>query len=303
MKVSILIVNTVLVASIISGVALLPGGNALAMAQEAADSAGQPKDPKAALNDSALEDYTEEIKAHLVSFKMVAVPAGTVSFLDPLDPDKTVEQEVGPFWIAQTPVTWNVYGIYAFGLDGVAGVDYDAEARPTLARRGADYALDEGWGWDDRPAMGMTHQAAKSYAEWLSEKTGRKYRLPTEAEWIYACRAGEAGATPTAETLAKYAWFKENSDAKTHPVGKLKPNAFGIHDMLGNVAEWAVGADGQLVVLGGSFRTEGAKLSCTYRQPEDEDAWQGYQFPRSPWWYTDAPFVGIRVVCDSPKAD
>lgn len=246
-----------------------------------------------------LEDYTDEIEGHLVKFKMVAIPAGSVNLPDPQNPGETIEKKVGPFFISQTTITWNNYGIYAFGLDGVAGEDYDAETRPTLARRSADYPLDEGWGWDKRPAIGMTYQAAEAYTRWLSKKTGRKYRLPTEAEWVYACLAGEeSGVKLDPETLAERAWFKGNSEEKTQPVGELKPNAFGVHDMLGNVAEWAVGVDGRRVVLGGSFQTEAEDLSCVYRQVENEDAWQGFQFPRSPWWFTDAPFIGIRVVSE-----
>lgn len=242
-----------------------------------------------------LEDYTEEIEAHLINFEMKAIPGGTVEVPDPENPGETIETEVEPFWIAATPVTWAAYGIYAFNIDEVAGDEIDAASRPTRARLGADFPLDRGWGWGNRPAIAVTHQGAEGYAEWLSDKTGREYRVPTEAEWIHACRAGGKESKLDPEELEKHAWFKANSEEMTHPVGELEPNAFGVYDMLGNVTEWVEGINGKPAVLGGSYRTPAEKLSCTYRQTESP-LWQGLQFPRSPWWYTDAPFVGFRLV-------
>lgn len=243
------------------------------------------------------EDFTEELEAHLIKFKMKAIPGGTVEVPDPDNPEETIKKEVDPFWIAETPVTWNEYGIYAFNIDEVAGGEVDAASRPTRARLGADFPLDRRWGWNKRPAIGMTYKGAVGYAKWLSKKTGREYRVPTEAEWIYACRAGKEHAKTDPEALSKYAWFKANSEEKTHPVGQLKPNAFGLYDMIGNVTEWVHGINGEPVVLGGSYRTPAEKLSCTYRQSKTP-LWQGLQFPRSPWWYTDAPFIGFRIVHD-----
>jgi len=90
------------------------------------------------------------------------------------------------------------------------------------------------------PAIGMTWHNAMTFCRWLSKKTGKEYRLPTEAEWEYACRAGTAsvfGSAP-ADQLIDFTWYKANSDSETHEVAKKKPNAWGLYDMLGNVREW-----------------------------------------------------------------
>jgi formylglycine-generating enzyme required for sulfatase activity/uncharacterized caspase-like protein len=85
--------------------------------------------------------------------------------------------------------------------------------------------------WDD----------AQEFCQKLNQKTGKKYRLPTEAEWEYACRAGTQTRYyfgDDEKQLGEYAWFDKNSDSKTHPVGQKKPNNWGLHDMSGNVWEW-----------------------------------------------------------------
>ena len=117
----------------------------------------------------------------------------------------------------------------------------DAVSRPT-----APYVeMSFGLGNNGFPAISMTQHAANKYAEWLSAKTGEFYRLPTEAEWEYACRAGRRPAIPAAQ-LGDYAWFvdeladSEFSGGTYHKVGTKKPNAWGLYDMLGNVMEWTL---------------------------------------------------------------
>lgn len=95
---------------------------------------------------------------------------------------------------------------------------------------------------DDHPVMCVTWQSATDFCAWLSKKEGKHYRLPTEAEWEYCCRAGRNGLRYSFgdddDDLGSHAWYDGNSGRKTHPVGTLKPNAWGLVDMHGNALEW-----------------------------------------------------------------
>lgn len=100
---------------------------------------------------------------------------------------------------------------------------------------------DSGWGRGNRPVINVSWEDARQYAAWLTRLTGRTYRLLTEAEWEYSARAGSTGRWSFGDDVAmlnEHAWFEDNSDAMTQPVAGKKPNAFGLHDMHGNVAEW-----------------------------------------------------------------
>jgi serine/threonine-protein kinase len=94
---------------------------------------------------------------------------------------------------------------------------------------------------DDHPVMCITWNDAKAFCDWATKKTGRTVRLPSEAEWEYACRAGTKTAWSfgnDGNALSDYGWFDQNSGGATHPGGEKKPNAWGLYDMHGNVWEW-----------------------------------------------------------------
>ena len=163
------------------------------------------------------------------------------------------------------------------------------------------------------------------YCRWLSEKTGKTYRLPTEAEWEFAARAGTRSAWSFGDAPAAagdYAWSTNNSDAKPHPVGKKKPNPWGLFDMHGNVAEWCIDqyaanyyqtldfkrlALGPVllpnekrysnVVRGGSWDDEPDRLRSGARRGSESDwSLRDPQDPQSIWWHTEATMVGFRIV-------
>lgn len=100
---------------------------------------------------------------------------------------------------------------------------------------------DQGWGRGRRPVINVSWNDAKEYVAWLSRKTGQTYRLLTEAEWEYAARARGTGKWTFGDDerqLGNYGWYSANSGSKTQPVGGKTQNAFGLHDMHGNVWEW-----------------------------------------------------------------
>jgi formylglycine-generating enzyme required for sulfatase activity len=243
----------------------------------------------------------QEIAGTLVKFEMRPVPGGRFSMADPARPGTMRQVEVKPFWIGKTEVTWDEYDIYVFRLDlseeqKAGGVD--ATSRPSKPYG----APDRGFGHQGYAALGMTFGAAESYCRWLSARTGRKYRLPTEAEWEYACRAGASTVPGNNKTLLdKIAWYWDNADDKTHAVAGKASNVFGIHDMLGNVAEWCagMGAEGAPVVRGGSFNDPADRVHSSARVLQTP-AWNATdpQNPKSRWWLSDGPFVGFRVVCE-----
>jgi formylglycine-generating enzyme required for sulfatase activity len=199
-------------------------------------------------------------------------------------------------------VTWDEYDVFVFALDGDRGPkDVDAASRPTKPYINAD----RGFGHAGYAAMSIAHKGAVAYCEWLSKKTGRRYRLPTEDEWEYACRAGSTGEfCCDPDDLEQYAWFANNADQMTHAVASKKANAFGLHDMHGNVVEWVTGNDGQPITRGGSYLDSAERLRCDARRAPSR-LWNASdpQIPKSVWWLCDAGFVGFRVVCEDPPGE
>lgn len=243
-----------------------------------------------------LQAYTETIPGTAVTFEMAPVPAGEVVVADPEKPGQTRTVTIGPLWVAATETTWDQYDVFVYGLDKKDGSTPAADA---VTKPSKPYLPpDRGWGHSGYPAMCMTYTAAQEYCRWLSAKTGRAYRLPTEAEWAYICEQGRSGAAD----LDAAAWHAGNARGKTHPVGEKAANALGVHDMLGNVAEWCTSEDGKPVTRGGSYAGAADTLSCETRALQTS-AWNASdpQIPKSKWWLSDGPFVGFRVVCEPEK--
>ncbi len=200
------------------------------------------------------------------------------------------------------------------GADGSANEEVrgpDAVLRPTKPH----IVTDRGFGHAGYPALSLSARGAQSFCEWLSAVSGRRYRLPTEAEWEAACRANAPpGTAPDAvwscgddpAAVPEFAWHRENSERKTHPVGSKAAGALGLQDLHGNVAEWCLAADGTAVLKGGSYRDPVKALRIDARQVPVA-AWNQSDpnLPRSKWWLADAPFAGFRIVCEgaaSPPA-
>jgi formylglycine-generating enzyme required for sulfatase activity len=237
---------------------------------------------------TAPQAYRETIAGTVVSFEMVPVPGGTVT----LD-GKPVD--VKPFLIGRTEVTWDMYDVFALGLDtSKGGAGADAIARPSQPYSAPDY----GWGHAGYPAISIARQAAEAFTVWLSTKTGKKYRLPTEAEWAHAASlaAGKDPLTPA--RLEAIAWHRDNASGRAHGVGTKSADALGLFDLFGNAAEWVKSGDA-FVTRGGSFRSAPTGLGPNTRAEQDE-SWneRDPQLPKSRWWLSDGPFVGFRLAVE-----
>ncbi|MGI9429595.1 MAG: formylglycine-generating enzyme family protein, partial [Bythopirellula sp.] len=141
------------------------------------------------------------------------------------------------------------------------------------------------------------------YCLWLSEQTGKHYRLPTSVEWLHAFALGSEMESQEKEEIA---WFLDNTlddegfYKRAMKVGTRQPNKLGIHDMLGNASEWV---SDQPVVRGGNFLTDAEELDGTHSEEENQDIWNANypQLPKSIWWYKDADYVGFRIVCETKE--
>ncbi len=240
-----------------------------------------------------LKTTTQDIPGTTVKIDLVLVPAGDISVADPAKPGSTTKVKVTPFWIEKTETTWEQYDAYGFGLEASGKNPAQAGAADAIAHPSKPYgAPDRGFGHQGYPVLSVTYYAAEQYCKWLSAKTGHTFRLPTEAEWEYACRAGKGDISK--DKLADSAWFWQE---KTQPVAKKLPNAWGIYDMLGNAGEWATGLDGKPVLCGGSYDDMAKNVTPSARKHQ-EPGWNATdpQNPKSKWWLSDGTFVGFRVI-------
>jgi formylglycine-generating enzyme required for sulfatase activity len=276
--------------------------------------------------DTSFTSFVQSIPGSSISFKMVPIPAGSF-LMGSAATEKSRKEDEGPqrkinissFWMGEHEVTYDEYFLFFNDDNTSRNIDIDAVTRPT-----SQY-IDLSWGMGKQggfPFNSMSQYTALMYCRWLYKKTGIFYRLPTEAEWEYACRAGTNTVYyfGNSETeLKEYAWFTGNSEKKYHPVMQKKPNGWGLYDMLGNVAEWTLdqydekylekindGANDPLIppatkypksVRGGGFNDAAPMLRCSNRYKSDA-AWnkRDPQIPKSRWWLTDAEAVGFRLV-------
>jgi len=293
--------------------------------------------------------YDETIPGTAVTFRMIPVPGGTFRMGSPADePGRSAaegpafEVTVEPRWMGRCEVRWAEYRRYMDACDLFKALESSGVRLVTTANE-ADAVTAPSNLYDptttftngedpELPAVTMTQFAARQYTKWLSGLTGRFFRIPSEAEWEHACRAGTATpwhCGPDAAVLGEFAWFAENADDTTHQVGTKRPNAWGLCDLHGNVAEWVVDellaggysrqaeASGPLdaaaaiawperlyprVLRGGAYYDDPEACRSAARRgsrdaggtPADPD-WKDVDpnLPKSPWWYTEAPALGV----------
>jgi formylglycine-generating enzyme required for sulfatase activity len=295
-----------------------------------------------------MEAFEEKIPGTDAKFKMVPIPGGTFTMGSP-DSEKDRkddegpqhEVQVDPFFFGEHVVTWGEYNLFLDNYNRLSSKPpvtipndkladavtyptpmYDVEAAPKLERMG-------GRG-PEFPAVIMSQFAARQYTKWLSKKTGRFYRLPSEAEWEYAARAGTKTAYFFGDDpaqLGDYAWFNKNSNEKDgdtgyHPIMQKKPNPWGLYDIYGNVSEWCVDQYDEKaytqfagkttnwkdtivwpvkqyprVLRGGFYDSEASECRSASRAFSNKlmNAVDP-QLPKSPHWMSDGFFIGFRVL-------
>lgn len=314
-----------------------------------------------AIEQGFMVPYTEQIPGTDITFEMLPIPGGDFLLGSPadeigrsVDEGPQVRIQLPPCWVGRCEVSWAEYQAYMdtysllknlhrlrvemrrFGANSKKlkalpqvkkfleseSLDIDGVTAPTpLYEPDVTYAAGQ---QPNQPAVTMSQFAAKQYTKWLSGITDREYRLPTEAEWEYAARAGSQ--TPysfaAGESLNDYAWYAANSAEQLHAVGSKQPNAWGLYDMHGNVGEWVLdeydaqhynrvkgGKSGisaheavkwpqQLyprVIRGGCWFDKPAACRSAARRQSDDPEWtlSDPNLPTSPWWFTEEPAQGV----------
>jgi formylglycine-generating enzyme required for sulfatase activity len=274
---------------------------------------------------NAFVAYDQKIPGSDQSFKMAPVKAGSFTIGTPANeknreadetPQKTIQ--LSAFWMGVYEVTRDNLDVFLKDENTSLNSDADAITRPSPQYIDFSEGMGKAGGY---PANSMSQRTALMYCRWLYQKTGVFYRLPTEAEWEYACRAGSSSRYyfgDNAADLDKYAWYEKNSGDKYHKVGQKLPNAFGLYDMLGNLLEWTLDhyeadryakmepADPMVpanalqypkVLRGGGFTEKADDLHVSKRF-HSVPAWnvRDPQIPKSRWWLTEARAVGFRIM-------
>ncbi len=303
----------------------------------------------AAVHGQAPARYTQTIPLTSLSFQMVRIPGGSFTMGSPegeaeRKPDEGPQFRVrmDPFYMGVHEVTWPEYTAFLAGFSRVVNARqriripddqladavtyptpfYDPEFGPSLKRMG-------GMG-PGMPSDIMSQYAARQYTKWLSKKTGRFYRLPTEAEWEYACRAGSTSAYSfgnDSSKLKEFGWYFDNSkqadgDAGYHAVGQKQPNAWGLYDMHGNVGEWCIDQYAEhwyqqfagrtvgwhdvinwplhhypIVVRGGGYESEArdCRTAARFHSTKELNR-KDPELPKSSFWESESLWIGFRVV-------
>jgi formylglycine-generating enzyme len=297
--------------------------------------------PSVSFEGKFLVPYTEVIPGTDIEFEMIPIAGGKYMMGSPKDEEgrkddegPQIEVTVDPMWVAKTEVSWAQYKEY-MRLYAIFK-DFEAKGERTVTDENRVDAItaptelyDPSFTFEygeepEQAAVSMTQYSAQQFTKWLSRITDRQYRLPTEAEWEYAAR----GNTKTAYSFGKdateiddYAWYYDNSDNGQSAIGLKKPNAFGLHDMHGNVAEWTVNqytedgykefvstenknatylvkwpeTEDNCVVRGGSWEGNPEDLRSAVRLPSNNEEWkqEDPNYPKSPWWFTSDPARGV----------
>ncbi|WP_080903014.1 SUMF1/EgtB/PvdO family nonheme iron enzyme [Parabacteroides sp. Marseille-P3160] len=274
------------------------------------------------------KNFTEQIYGTAVSFNMIAIPGGTFQMgSDSKEPFHKEDEApvrkvtVSPFFMAEVEVTWDQFWAF-YGNTMSEGRTPPEEVYANNSNPNVDAISgptppfgfpDQGWGGGDRPAITMTHYAAETFCQWLSKKTGKKYRLPTEAEWEYAARGGTetpyffAGNpkdfsdegfwrkffSAKTEPIGEYVIYNKNSKNRTQEPSAVKANPFGLKNMLGNVMEYCadkyspdaysktgtevkdpLNTEGtEWVVRGGNYTSDASQVRTAVRDYTKHEAW------------------------------
>lgn len=278
---------------------------------------------------SSFTNFTEQVPGTMVSFNMIAIDGGTFKMGSPeKEPFRNEDESplhdvtLSPFFMAEVETTWDMY--WTFYAETMSEGRTPPETVYTNNRNAIDVDgisgptppfgyPDQGWGQGDRPAITMTHYAAETFCQWLSEKTGKKYRLPTEAEWEYAARGGSESAyffpgspkdfsdqgfmknifKPKTDGISSYVIYAKNSENRTQTPAEVSPNPYGLKNMLGNVMEYTsdkydpkayanrtgatkdpkVTEGEEWVIRGGMYSSDAADVRSARRSHTQHDAW------------------------------
>ena len=304
---------------------------------------------QAAAQDRPAKKFTETVTTKAgekISLDMVLIPAGNFRMGSPTneagrkdDEGPQHEVRVDNFYLCTTETTIELFMAY-YQETVSAKRDFISTQESQKQTEKADSEVDAitgptpvygdmTMGYENQhPAMGMTWHNAMTFCRWLSKNTEKEYRLPTEAEWEYACRAGTTdaygfGSDP--EKLKEYAWYEKTADSETSAIAKKKANAWDLYDMLGNVREWVSDfyspdaykqaatktpatnpkgpETGEIhVARGGDYSCPAEELRCAARAFE-EKWWRSGdpQIPKSIWWLPEMDIIGFRVACSVEK--